>query len=87
MTWLEWIAISVAVVLLAAANIQGWWIRWDMKLARMSFNGLVEAIEDGSKVQSMAVDEINALKIRVATLEKKERDRPGHSYPGSPLTN
>jgi hypothetical protein len=87
MTWLEWIAIGVAVVLLAAANIQGWWIRWEMKLARMSFNGLMAAIEDVGKTQSMAIDEINALKIRVATLEKKERDRPGHSYPASPLTN
>jgi hypothetical protein len=42
-----------------------------MKLTRMTFNGMTDAIEAYGDAQSMAIDEINALKERVAKLEHR----------------
>jgi hypothetical protein len=87
MIWLDRAALIVFAVALGVAIWQAWWIRLDLKLTRMSFNGMIDAIEGYGKTQSMAIDEINILKLRVELLEKREAERPSHSWPGSPLTN
>jgi hypothetical protein len=72
MTWLQSIALLVFVGLLMFAIWQAWWIRLDLKLGRIGINGLMQAIEENGKTQSMAIDEINSLKLRVEALEKRE---------------
>jgi hypothetical protein len=87
MTWLEAVALGVVAGLLLVAIWQAWWIRLDLKLGRIGINGLIAALEGYGKTQSMAIDEINILKLRVELLEKQEAERPSHSWPDSPLTN